>query len=219
VPEINVLKIPDGFPLDKAAAAPLTFLTAWRMLKTQANIQPDEFVFVHGAGGGVASAAIQIAKLLGAIVITTTSSTEKMEKTKQIGADYTLNYKENKNFARFVHTEITKKHGVDVVIDSIGQATFPTSIRLLRAGGRLITCGATTGPNIEIGLNQIFWKHLEIKGSTMANQGEFREVMKLVFKRKLNPIIDKIFPLNNVKEAEYYLNKGTQFGKVLLKIS
>jgi NADPH2:quinone reductase len=219
ISEDNVLKLPDNYPLDRAAAAPLTFLTAWRMLKTQADVQHGEFVFIHGAGGGVASAAIQIAKYLGATVITTTSSAEKIEMAKKLGADYAINYKDNKVYSKYVYKEITKMKGVDVVIDSIGQATFPTSIRLLRTGGRLITCGATTGPNIQIGLNQIFWKHLEIKGSTMANQGEFRDVMKLVLKGKLNPVIDKLFPLNDAKKAELYLSEGTQFGKILLKVA
>jgi len=217
MPEINVLKIPDGYPLDKAAAAPLTFLTAWRMLKTQANLQNGEIVFIHG-GGGVASAAIEIAKSLGAKVIITTSSPEKVEKAKKLGADNVINYNQMEDYIKYVYTNLTNKQGVDIVIDNVGNATFQTSIRLLKPGGRLITCGATTGPQTQVMLNQIFWKHLEIKGSTMANQGEFRTVMKLVFEEKIYPIIDKIFPLEEAKEAEKYLSKGKQFGKVLLKI-
>lgn len=218
MPEINVLKVPDEYPLDKAAAAPLTFLTAYRMLKTKANLKSGEIVFIHGSGGGVSSASIQIAKTLGAQVITTTSSPEKVEKAKRLGADNVINYNKMKDFTKNVYINLTNKQGVDVVIDSIGSATFQTSLRLLKPGGRLITCGATTGPQIQIMLNQVFWKQLEIKGSTMANQGEFRSVMKLVFEEKVNPIIDKVFPLDEVKEAENYLSKGIQFGKVLLEI-
>ncbi|KKL89729.1 hypothetical protein LCGC14_1911790 [marine sediment metagenome] len=218
IPEINIIRIPNSYPLEKAAAAPLTFLTAWRMLKTQADLQSEEIIFIHGAGGGVATAAIQIAKHFGAIVITSTSSPEKIEKAKQLGADYVINYKQDKDYSRYVFKEITNGHGVDVVIDNVGQATFSTSIRLLKPGGRLITCGATTGPNTNLLISQIFWKHLEIKGSTMGNQGEFHNVMKLVLKGKLNPIIDKIFPLRNVKKAVNYLKEGQQFGKVLLEI-
>ncbi len=218
MPEINVLKIPDAYPFDKAAAAPLTFLTAWRMLRTQANVKPDEFVFIHGAGGGVATAAIQIAKYLGAKVITTTSTSEKIEKAKELGADHVINYKEMKDYSKYVFIDLTKRRGIDVVIDNVGQTTFPTSVRLLRPGGRLVTCGATTGPKAEIMINQIFWKQLEIKGSTMANQGEFREVMKLVLDGKITPIIDKIFPLEQARDAEKYLNDANKFGKVLLKI-
>ncbi len=218
VPEVNALKLPEDYPLDNAAAAPLTFLTAYRMLVTQANIKPGEFVFIHGAGGGVSSAAVQIAKYLGAKVIATTSTQEKIEKTKELGADFVINYKENKDYSKYVYTELTKRHGIDVVIDSIGQATFPTSIQLLRPGGRIITCGVTSGPFTKIGLTNVFWKQLEIKGSTMANHGEFRAVMKLIFENKLTPIIDKIFPLDQVKSAEQYLKDSNQFGKVLLKI-
>ncbi|MFX1337200.1 MAG: zinc-binding dehydrogenase [Promethearchaeota archaeon] len=219
IPEVNVLKIPKDYPFDKAAAAPLTFLTAWRMLTTQAKIKHDEFVFIHGAGGGVSSAAIQIAKYFGAKVIATTSSPEKIEKAKDLGADHVINYKETKDYTKYVFTELTDRQGIDIVIDNVGQATFQTSIQLLRPGGRLITCGVTSGPFTKINVTNIFWKHLEIKGSTMANQGDFREVMELVLKGRLNPIIDKVYPLEKVREAEQYLSEGNQFGKVLIDIS
>ncbi|TFG14732.1 MAG: alcohol dehydrogenase [Promethearchaeota archaeon] len=219
VPETNVINIPDNYPFDKAAAAPLTFLTAWRMLTTLAKTKYNDIVFIHGAGGGVASAAIQIAKFFGAKVIATTSTQKKMEKAKELGADHVINYKEMKNFTKFVYTELTNRHGIDVVIDNVGQATFPTSIQLLRPGGKLITCGVTSGPFTKINITDIFWKHLEIKGSTMANQGEFREVMKLIFEGKLNPIIDKVFPLENTQAAEQYLSESIQFGKILIKVS
>ncbi|TFG08810.1 MAG: alcohol dehydrogenase [Promethearchaeota archaeon] len=218
IPEINALKIPDDYPLDKAAAAPLTFLTAYRMLTTQANLKPGEMVFIHGAGGGVSSAAIQIAKFLGATVIATTSTPQKIEKTKSLGADHIINYKEEKDYAKRVYKELTKQQGIDVVIDNVGQATFQTSLRLLKPGGRLITCGVTSGPFTKIDITNIFWKHLVIKGSTMANQGEFREVMSLIFQKKITPVIDKIFSLEQIKEAESYLEAANQFGKVLLKI-
>ncbi|MFX1503185.1 MAG: zinc-binding dehydrogenase [Promethearchaeota archaeon] len=219
MPEINVLKIPRDYPLDKAAAAPLTFLTAYRMLTTLGNVKPRDFVFIHGAGGGVSSAAIQIAKYFGAEVIATTSTSEKLTKTRKLGADYVINYKEMKEFTKHVYTEVTKRHGIDIVIDNVGSATFNKSIRLLRSGGRLITCGATSGPLSQINLANIFWKHLEIKGSTMSNQREFRAVMRLVFEGKVNPIVDRIFPFDKAKNAENYLREGKQFGKVLLEVS
>jgi NADPH:quinone reductase-like Zn-dependent oxidoreductase len=219
VPEINVLKVPSSYPLDKAAAAPLTFLTAWRMLITQAKIKPDEIIFIHGAGGGVSSAAIQIAKYIGAKVITTTSTKDKMEMARKLGADHVINYKEMKDYVPYVYTELTNKRGIDIVIDNIGQATFEQSIQMLKAGGRLITCGVTSGPFTKINITNIFWKHLEIKGSTMANQIEFYDVMNLVLEEKLNPIIDKVFPLEQIREAEQHLSEGKQFGKILLKIS
>jgi len=219
VPEINALKIPHDFPLKKAAGAPLTFLTAWRMLFSRAKIQHNEIVFIHGAGGGVANAAIQIAKFLNAKVITSTSTREKMERAKMIGADHIINYRENPDFETYVYKELTKKQGIDVVIDSVGHETFQKSIRLLKPGGRLVTCGATTGPKSEVDIRRIFWKQLEIKGSTMSNQKEFRDVINLIFKGKISPEIDKTYKLDNIIEAEKYLDEGNQFGKVTLKIS
>jgi NADPH:quinone reductase-like Zn-dependent oxidoreductase len=218
IPEINALKLPGNFPLDLAAAAPLNFLTAWRMLKTRANLQPNEFIFIHGAGGGVSSAAIQIAKLLGAIVITTTSTEEKMKKARNLGADYVFNYVKDDNYSREIYKEITHKKGVDVVIDSVGQATFKESVRLLKPNGRVIICGSTTGPHVSLDLRRIFWNQLQIKGSTMSNQKEFHEVMEHIFEGNIRPIIDKIYPLSKAVEAENYLQEGKQFGKILLII-
>jgi NADPH:quinone reductase-like Zn-dependent oxidoreductase len=218
VPEINVIKIPDNFKLDLAAAVPLTFLTAWRMLNTQAKLKADEYIFIHGAGGGVSTAAIQIAKYLGANVITSTSSKEKMESALKLGADHVINYVKNPDYSKSIYTEITHKKGVDVVIDSVGKETFQNSIRLLKPGGRLVIPGATTGPISEIDLRQIFWKQLRVIGSTMSNQKEFHKVMNLIFQGKLRPIIDKIFPLEKVIEAEQYLSGHQQFGKLVLKI-
>ena len=218
VPEENALKIPDSFSLEYAAAAPLTFLTAWRLLSTQARVQKDEYILIHGAGGGVSTAAIQIAKYLGARVITTTSSYEKMKKAQDLGADFVINYKENPNYSKYIYSEITNKQGVHVVVDSVGKATFQNSLRLLRPGGRLVTPGATTGPVSEIDIRQIFWKQLKVIGSTMSNQHEFRVVMNLIFKGKIMPVIDRTFPLDQIILAEKYINEGKQFGKVLLKI-
>ena len=188
------------------------------MLTTQAKVKPEEYVFIHGAGGGVSTAAIQIAKFLGANVITSTSTKEKMKQSLKLGADHVVNYVDNPEYGKQVYTNIMGKQGVDVVIDSVGKATFKDSIRLLKPGGRLIIPGATTGPISEVDLRQIFWKQLKIIGSTMSNQREFQEVMNLIFLGKLNPIIDKIFSLENVQEAEEYLNDRKQFGKVVLQI-
>ncbi len=219
IPEKNVLKIPDSISLKDAAAAPLTFLTAWRMMVTRAEVRPEEYVFIHGAGGGVSSAAIQIAKMLGAIVIATTSSEEKMKAAQDLGADHVINYKERNDFTDYVYKEITGKRGVDVVIDSVGKQTFPKSIKLLRPNGRFVTCGATTGPHVDLDIRHVFWKQLQILGSTMSNQKEFRDVMNIVFEGKIHPVVDKVFPLDQVKEAEKYLKKGNQFGKVLLSVN
>ncbi|MBN2155745.1 MAG: zinc-binding dehydrogenase [Candidatus Lokiarchaeota archaeon] len=218
VPAANVLKIPEGFPLDEAAAAPLSFLTAWRMLTTKAQIKTGDFVFIQGGSGGVSLCALQIANFFGATAIVSTSTEEKAQKLRESGADYVINYNEDPDYPKYVFKEITNRQGCDIVVDSVGAATFPTSLRMLKPGGRLVTCGATSGPIAKINLNMVFWNQLEILGSTMSNQREFREVMNLVFEGKLKPIIGKEFPLSEAKEAEKYLDSGNHFGKIVLKI-
>ena len=219
IPEENVIILPANFSYELAAAAPLAYLTAWRLLKTQAKLKKDELVLIHGAGGGVSTAAIQIAKYFGAKVITTTSDQEKMKKAKAIGADHVINYKANPNYSKTIYSELTQKRGIDVIVDSVGKLTLPISLRLLKPGGRLVIPGATTGPTTEIDIRQIFWKQLKIIGSTMSNQKEFREVMKLVFSGVLRPVIDKKFQLEDIIDAENYLNESKQFGKVIVEIS
>ncbi len=219
VPEENALKLPSNISYELAAAAPLTFLTAWRLLTTQANLRPGENILIHGAGGGVSTAAIQIAKYIGAKVITTTSDQDKMKKAEELGADHVINYKTSPDYGKTIFSEITKKQGIDVIVDSVGKLTISNSLRLLKPGGRLVIPGATTGSIAEVDIRQIFWKQIKIFGSTMSNQGEFREVMKLVFEEKLKPIVDRKFQLEEIIEAENYLNEGKQFGKVLIEIS
>ena len=217
IPAVNALKIPDSMPLDIAAAAPLNFLTAWRLLVSKGWIRPGDTVLVQGAGGGVATASIQIAKLWGATVIATTSTAEKVEKAKQLGADHVINYREMPEYAKYVFKDLTQKRGVDIVVDSVGTATFNTSLKLLRTNGKLVTCGATTGPIMKLNISLIFWKQLEILGSTMSNHQEFLDVMGHVFDGRLTPVIDRVFDLSEAREAEEYLQSGNQFGKVLLR--
>lgn len=217
VPARNLLSIPDDFSFEEAAAAPLAFLTAWRALITQARVIPGDDVLILGVGGGVASAALQVAKLVGARVFATSSSDAKLKRAQELGADILINSKE-KEFEREVW-QITNKRGVDVVFDSIGAATWLKSIRALRKGGRLVTVGATSGPNPTEEIRLIFWKQISIIGSTMSTQKEFREVMKLVFRRQLKPVIDKIFPLEEARAAHERLARGEQFGKIVLKVS
>lgn len=217
IPAVNALKIPENFPLNEAAAAPLSYLTAWRMLTTKAQVRKGDYVFIQGGGGGVAICALQIAKHFGATVIVSTSTDEKAVRLKELGADHIVNYKENPDYPKMVFKEFTQRQGIDIVVDSVGPATFPNSLKMLNAGGRLVTCGATTGPISKINLNAVFWKQLEILGSTMSNQQEFRDVMKLVFERKLKAIIGKEFSLSDAKDAENYLNSGNHFGKIVLK--
>lgn len=217
MPEVNLMKIPKGFPMDKASTS-LTFLTSWSMLVTKARIKYGDFVFIQGGSGGVSTCSIQIAKYFGATVITSTSTEAKVKKLKEIGADYVINYTEMPDYAGTVFKELTKRHGIDIVVDSVGSATFIRSQRMLRSGGKLVICGATTGPKAEIDLSSVFWKQLEILGSTMSNQQEFRDVMQLVLEGKLVPVIDKIFPLEQANEAEKYLESSNHVGKILLRI-
>ncbi len=216
VPEVNVLPIPDDFPFETAAAAPLVFLTAWRALISRARVRAGESVLILGAGGGVASAAIQIAKRAGARVFATSSSEEKLARARDLGANVLINYK-TQEWDRQVWKE-TNKRGVDVVLDSIGEPTWNKSIRSLAKGGRLVTIGATAGPNPTEEIRLLFWKQVEIMGSTMSNQREFREVMHLVLSGDLKPPIDVVWPLERAQEAHARLEKGEQFGKIVLTI-
>lgn len=213
-PESNCMLIPEGFAFEEAAAAPLVFLTAWRMLVSRAKVRPGEDVLILGAGGGVASAAIQIAKLSGARVIATASTETKLEQAKKLGADILINYKTTE-FDKEIW-KLTNKRGVDVVVENIGEATWKQSIRTLARKGRLVTCGATTGPLGEIDIRVLFWKQLQIVGSTMSNKREFAEVMKLIWARKLKPIVARTFPLRDAAEAQQMLENRDVFGKLVL---
>ncbi len=216
VPARNIARLPTDLPWETAAAAPLVYQTAWRMLVNRAQVKPGEDVLVLGAGSGVSTAAIQIAKLAGCTVFVTSSSDEKLRRAKEIGADVLVNYKEVP-WSKAIW-ELTGKRGVDVVVDHIGAATFKDSIRSLRKGGRLVTPGATTGGVTEIDLRYVFWRQLSILGSTMGSQKEFEDVMKLVFMGRLKPVVNKVFPLAEARKAHEYLEKGEQFGKVVLRV-
>jgi NADPH:quinone reductase-like Zn-dependent oxidoreductase len=217
VPAVNVLPIPEGFPFEQAAAASLVFLTAWRALVSRARLRAGEDVLIHGAGAGTATAAIQIAKHAGARVFVTSSSDEKLSRAKDIGADYGYNYKTD-DWDRKLFTD-TGKRGVDVVFDSVGASTWLKSIRALKKGGRMVVIGATSGPHPQEEIAYIFWKQIDILGSTMANHQEYADVMKLVLRGKLKPIIDSVYPLEEAREAHTRLEKGEQFGKIVLRVA
>ncbi len=217
VPARNLLPIPVDMDWVPAAAAPLVFMTAWRLLVTRAAIRPGEDVLILGAGSGVSTAAIQIAKLAGCTVYTTSSSDEKLRRAKELGADVVINYT-SMPWSKAVW-ELTGKRGVDVVLDHVGEATFKDSVRSLRKGGRLVVTGGTTGTLPQLDLRYLFWRQLSILGSTMANRREFEEVMKLVFMGKLKPVVDRVFPLREAAEAHAYLERAEQFGKVVLRVS
>jgi len=200
---------------EEAAAIPLTFMTAWRMLMTRARLKAGEDVLIIGIGGGVAIAALQIAKVAGARVFVTSSSTDKLDKAHQLGADFLINHLESPDYHREIW-KLTKQRGVDVVVDSVGEATWARSLRSLNKGGRLVTCGATSGPNAVTNLGLLFWRQLEIIGSTMASRSELETVLRLVWDGKLKPVVDRVLPLSSAKEAHEALERGEQFGKIVL---
>ncbi len=218
LPAVNVLPIPEGMDFPEAAAAPLVFLTAWHMLVTLAKIQPGETVLVHGAGSGVGSAAIQIAKLFGSHVITTAGANDKLQKAKSLGADELINYRE-KDFTEEVK-RLTDKKGVDVVFEHIGGEVLEKSITVLTKGGRLVTCGATTEFVAKMDIRYIYSRHQTIYGSWMGGKQELVEVMKF-FKGpnpKFHAVIDKTFPLAQAAEAHRRIEERKNFGKVVLTI-
>jgi NADPH:quinone reductase-like Zn-dependent oxidoreductase len=208
--------MPDDFDFVETCAAPLAFLTAWRALITRGRLQAGEDVVILGAGSGVSTAAIQIAKYAGARVFATSHSDEKLQRARELGADVLINYAKaewEKEIFR-----MTNKRGADLVVDAVGEATWLKSLRALRKGGRLVTYGATTGPNPAEEIRLIFWKQLEIIGTTMANQGEFLDVMKLVFERRLTPVVDVVLPLEHAAQAHERLARNEQFGKIVLTV-
>jgi NADPH:quinone reductase-like Zn-dependent oxidoreductase len=215
-PEVNCLSYPENLSWEEAASVPLVFQTAWHMLVTRAELQPGEDVLVLGAGSGVGSAAIQVAKFFGARVIATAGSEEKLQKAKELGADHLINHKSQK--IRDEVRRITNKRGVDVVFEHVGTATWEDSLASMAPGGRLVTCGATTGYDAKVDLRFLFSRQLSLLGSYMGTKVELHTVMKLVAARRLKPVVDRVFPLAETAAAHAYLESGAQFGKVVVHI-
>ncbi|SEN07991.1 NADPH:quinone reductase [Halorientalis persicus] len=215
VPADNLVPVPDHVDWEVAGSASLVFQTAWRMLVTRADLQPGENVLVLGASGGVGHAALQIAKYLGAEVYATASSEEKLDYAEELGADEVINY-EQEDFADAVR-EITGHRGVDVVVDHIGAATWDNSLASLAKGGRLVTCGATTGPNPETDVNRIFWNQLKVIGSTMGTPGEVDDVLELVWEGEFEPRIRDTLPMSETDRAHEMLQDREGFGKVVVR--
>jgi NADPH:quinone reductase-like Zn-dependent oxidoreductase len=211
----NVLPLPATVSFEDAASFILTNMTAWRMVVTQGRVRPGQDVLVIGVGGGVSSTAVQIARLCGARVIVTSSDDAKLEKARALGAEVGINYKKNPDWAKHVF-EATGKRGVDVVIENVGAATWKDSIRSLKGGGRLVTCGSTSGPIGETMIPLVFWKQVHIIGSTMANRKEFHDVMGQLFAGRLRAIVDEVVPLKDGAAAQQRLAEGKQFGKIVL---
>lgn len=215
-PEINACPKPAGLSWEEAAAFPLTFLTAWRMLVTKACAKPGETLLIIGIGSGVGVAALRIAKALGLNVLVTSGSAEKLVRAKALGADGGIDHSPGA-FSREVR-RITGKRGVDIVLDSVGKATWKESIASLARGGKLLTCGATTGSNPEEDIARIFWNQLTVYGSTMGTRSEFADMLGMFRDGRLSPVIDSVFPLSQAKEALDRLEEKRQFGKIVLRV-
>lgn len=218
VPAKNVLHVPDHITFETAAAANLVCVTAWRMLIHRAKIKVGESVLVLGAGGGVNSIALQLAKFCGCHVFAITHGEEKIAKTKALGVDGVVDYKADKDWFKTLY-QMTDGQGFDVVVDNVGQATLNKSLKLVKPGGRIVIVGNTSGPEVQLDLRYLFVKQISLIGSTMGNFKDFQDVMKLVFKGHITPIIDKVYSFDQGIEAMQNLEAGKQFGKLVLQHS
>ena len=219
VPERNVATTPDDMPWPTAAAFPLSTLTSWRMLKTRAQLTSGESVLIWGAGGGISIAALQIAKLLGARVIVTGSTDEKLARARELGADVTFNHAQNAPEAIARDVRKLTGAGVDVVVDTVGAKTWDASLKALCPGGRLVTCGATSGPEVGLDVRRLFWFQWSLLGSTMGTHREFSEVMTEVRAGRLWPVVDSVVALDAGQNAYERMSRGEQFGKLVIEVS
>jgi NADPH:quinone reductase-like Zn-dependent oxidoreductase len=216
VPEGNVYPLPDSLSFDDAAAFPLVFETAYRLLVTRAQLRKNEWVLLWGIGSGVASAGLAISKALGARALVTSASDEKLERARELGADATVNHATGD--VRAAVKEATEGTGVDVVLEHVGEATWQTSLQAARPGGRVAVCGATSGPNPPAALHRIWWKQLTIYGSTMGMRGDFEAAYDLVRSGRARPVVDSVYPPADARAAHERLEAGEQFGKIVLTI-
>jgi NADPH:quinone reductase-like Zn-dependent oxidoreductase len=214
IPAVNVIPIPDSLDFNQAASVPLVFLTAWHMLVGRAGVRPGQTVLVLGANSGVGIAGIQIAKFFQCTVITTAGDDRKMAKARELGADHVINHYQQKISEEV--RKITNKEGVDIVLEHVGPSTFDESLRSLKPAGVLVTCGATTGPQVGFDLRFLFSRQLSILGSYMGTIGELHEVLKHVFSGRLKPVVDRAFPLKDARAAHEYMEKSSMFGKIVL---
>jgi NADPH:quinone reductase-like Zn-dependent oxidoreductase len=220
VPEQNLAPVPELEPelsWAEAAAFSLVTLTAWRMVVSRAEVRAGEWVLIWGVGGGVSLTAMRVAKLRGAKVIVTSSQDAKLEAARKLGADVTLNHRTQK-VAQEVRS-LTSKRGVDVVVENVGEATWEDSLRSLAKGGRLVTCGGTTGPRVVTDVRRLFWNQYTIMGSTMGNEAEYREVVRILGTGELRPIIDRVYAFGEARAAFERLAKGEQLGKIVVEIA
>jgi NADPH:quinone reductase-like Zn-dependent oxidoreductase len=213
-PAVSVIPIPESFDFNQAASVPLVFLTAWHMLVGRSGLKPGQTVLVLGASSGVGIAAIQVAKLFHARVITTAGNDTKLEKARDLGADHGINHYQQKISDEV--KKLTNKEGVDIVIEHVGEATWEQSMKCLKPAGTLVTCGATTGPNASFDLRFLYSRQLSLLGSYMGTMGELYEVLGHIFAGRLKPVVDRSFALQDIRAAHEYMEKSQMFGKVVL---
>jgi zinc-binding alcohol dehydrogenase/oxidoreductase len=213
LPRAYLHPIPDGLSFEEAAAFPLVFLTAYRMLVTRARLQQGEWVLIWGIGGGVATAALAVAKALGAHAIVTSSSDEKLERARGLGADAVVNHATDDVVAA---VKEQTGGGAHVIVDDVGDATWKRTLEAARAEARVVVCGATTGPNPPAALHRIWWKQLSILGSSMGTPEDFQGVYDLIASGKARPVVDRVFPLAEARAAHERLEAGEQLGKIVL---
>jgi NADPH:quinone reductase-like Zn-dependent oxidoreductase len=216
VPEGNVYPLPESLSFEDAAAFPLVFETAYRLLVTKAQLRKGEWVLLWGIGSGVASAGLVISKALGARTLVTSASDEKLERARELGADATVNHATGD--VRAAVKEATEGPGVDVVLEHVGEATWQTSLQAARPGGRIAVCGATSGPNPPAALHRIWWKQLTIYGSTMGMRGDFEAAYDLVRSGRARPVVDSVYPLADARAAHERLEAREQFGKIVFTV-
>jgi NADPH:quinone reductase-like Zn-dependent oxidoreductase len=216
VPERQLLRMPDEFPFEMAAAAGLVYQTAWHSLMTRGQVRAGETVLIVGAAGGVNTASIQIAKLAGCTVYVVGSDERKLALARSLGADVLID-RSKTDWGKEVF-KLTGRRGVDVVVDNVGAATLPTSLRAARKGGRILTVGNTSGPKFEFDNRFMFGKHLSLLGSTMSTRAEYAAVMGLVFSGQLKPVIDCVLPLGEIRAGHEKMEQGDVFGKIVLAV-
>ncbi len=216
VPAENIFPLPENLSFEEAAALPLAGSTAWHMLVSKGHVDATSTVLIHGAGSGVSVYAVQLGKIFGAKVIVTTSTEEKAKKARDLGTDHVINYL-NENVVDAVK-RLTNEHGVDIVIDHVGAATFNESLQALRMGGKLVSAGVTTGKKIEFDISFLYRNELIIEGSYIYTMGEFYQVLKMASEGRLKPVISQVFPLSKAAEAQRTMEEARQFGKLILKV-
>lgn len=216
VPATNVYAIPDELSFEDAAAFPLVFETAYRMLVTRAHLREGEWVLLWGIGSGVSTAGLAIARALGARTIVTSSSDAKLERARSLGADVVVNHSDGD--VKAAVKEATDGHGADIVVDHVGEATWRTSLDVAAREGRIVVCGATSGPNPPAALHRLWWKQLSVLGSTMGTKADFEAAFELVTSGRALPVVDEVLPLEEIRRAHERLEAGEQLGKIVLTI-